>query len=134
MRYVMDVSDLRILTKRWLHRGALAALISSLTLASACMGNTQEELAAEPVQPTYLKVENRAFLDMNIYVYRSSQRTRLGMANGNGTARFLIPAGLLFGATPLRFLADPIGGNRVPISEEITVAPGDEVQLVIPPT
>lgn len=128
------MSDVRFRTKRWLLRGALAALIGSLALATACMGNTQEELAAEPVPPTYVKVENRAYLDMNIFVYRSSQRMRLGTANGNGTARFIIPGSLLFGATPLRFVADPIGSNRAPISEEITVAPGDEVQLVIPPT
>ena len=131
MRYVIDVSDVRFRTNRWLHR---CALIGSLTLASGCMGNTQEEPAAEPVPPTYVKVENHAYLDMNIFVYRSSQRTRLGTANGNSSARFLIPSSLLFGATPLRFLADPIGSRRSPISEEITVAPGDEVQLVIPPT
>jgi len=33
----------------------------------------------------------------------------------------------------LRFLADPIGGSRTPISEEIVVRNGDVVQLMIPP-
>jgi hypothetical protein len=33
---------------------------------------------------------------------------------------------------PLRFLADPIGGNRAPVSDEIAVEPGDEVTLTIP--
>jgi hypothetical protein len=70
---------------------------------------------------------------MNIYVYRSSQRVRLGTATGNSVTRLTIPANLLFGATPLRFQADPIGGSRSPISSEITVAPGDEVVLTIPP-
>ncbi len=124
----------RFRARRSLHRGALAALIGSLALAMACMRNTQEELSAEPIPPTYVKVENRAFLDMNVYVFRSSQRVRLGMANGNSTVRFVIPSSLLFGSTPLRFLADPIGGNRTPTSQEISVSPGDEVQLVIPPT
>lgn len=134
MRYGIDVEMVRFRARRWLHRGALAALIGSLALATACMRNTQEELSAEPIPPTYVKVENRAFLDMNVYVFRSSQRVRLGMANGNSTARFVIPSSLLFGSTPLRFLADPIGGNRTPTSQEISVSPGDEVQLVIPPT
>jgi hypothetical protein len=102
--------------------------------AGACMGNTQQEQAAEPVPPTYVKVENRAYLDMNVYVYRSVQRMRLGTTNGNSTARYVIPASMLFGPTPLRFQADPIGGNRQPVSEEVTVSPGDEVVLVIPPT
>jgi hypothetical protein len=38
------------------------------------------------------------------------------------------------GITTLRFFADPIGGNRTPVSEEITVQEGDEVGLRIPPT
>jgi hypothetical protein len=30
-------------------------------------------------------------------------------------------------------MADPIGGNRTPISEEMTMQPGDIVTLTIPP-
>ena len=37
------------------------------------------------------------------------------------------------GATPLRFLCDPIGGQGLPVSEEIVVQPGDVVGLVVPP-
>ena len=113
---------------------ALAVLMCSAAFAGACRGNTQEEMAAEPVEPTYVRVENRAYLDMTVYVYRSSQRTRLGTVTGNSSTKFIIPHSLLFGPTPLRFQADPIGGNRKPVSEEISVSPGDEVVLVIPPT
>jgi hypothetical protein len=83
--------------------------------------------------PTILKVDNRAVLDMNIYVVRSSQRIRIGTANGLTTTRLTIPSSLVFGATSLRFMADPIGSNRVPISDDITVLPGDEVTMIIPP-
>ena len=114
-------------------RGVLMAAVVLLALAGACFRNTNPDEAAEPVPPTKLRVENQAFLDHNIYVYRSSQRIRLGTANGNSTTRMTIPQNLIFGATPLRFQADPIGGNRAPISSEITVAPGDEVVLTIPP-
>jgi hypothetical protein len=73
-------------------------------------------------------------LDMNIYVLRSSQRIRLGTANALSTTRFTIPSYVVFGSTSLRFLADPIGSNRTPVSEEITVSAGDEITLMIPPT
>jgi hypothetical protein len=109
-------------------------LMCSLAFNTACFGNKKEDEAAEPVPVTMLKVENQAFLDMTIYVYRSSQRVRLGIANGNSTSRFTIPANLIFGSTPLRFQGDPIGRNRSPVSQEITVSPGDEVVLTIPPT
>jgi hypothetical protein len=109
-------------------------MVACLALASACSVHNDPNEIAEPVPPTRLRVENQAFLDMTIYVYRNSQRIRLGTATGNSVTRLTIPANLIFGATPLRFQADPIGGNRAPISSEITVAPGDEVVLTIPPS
>ena len=118
----------------WARLAAMSMLCCTLALAAACSGNTKEDEAAEPVPPTYVKVENRAYLDMTIYVYRSSQRIRLGVANGNNTTKLLIPSNLIFGSTPLRFQADPIGANRQPTSQEISVSPGDEVLLIIPPS
>ena len=112
----------------------MSMLSCTLALVAACSGNSKEDEAAEPVPPTYVKVENRAYLDMTIYVYRSSQRIRLGVANGNSTTKMLIPANLIFGSTPLRFQADPIGANRQPTSQEINVSAGDEIQLTIPPS
>jgi hypothetical protein len=78
-------------------------------------------------------VDNQALLDMTIYVLRGSQRVRLGTANGLSKTRLSIPAGILFGATSLRFIADPIGGNRSPVSEEVIVNEGEEIGLRIPP-
>jgi hypothetical protein len=114
-------------------RGILMTAVACLALAGGCSRNADPDEAAEPIPPTRLRVENQAFLDHNIYVYRSSQRIRLGTASGNSTTRMTIPQNLIFGATPLRFQADPIGGNRGSTSQEITVSPGDEVTLVIPP-
>ena len=67
-----------------------------------------------------VQVENRGFADMVIYAVSGSQRVRLGLANGNSTRAFTIPRTLLRGAGPLRFLADPIGGNRSPIRDHDT--------------
>lgn len=115
-------------------RTTLLMVIGSLTLAAACSMNQPPDPMAEPVLPTRLRVENQAFLDMTVYVFRSSQRIRLGVANGNSTTKFTIPSNLIFGATPLRFQADPIGGSRSSVSQEITVTAGDEVTLTIPPS
>ena len=80
-----------------------------------------------------LRVENRSWSDMNVYIVRGGSRIRVGTVTGNSTARFPIRADLVGLGVPLRFLADPIGGNRTPVSEEISVLPGDEVGLIIPP-
>jgi hypothetical protein len=79
-----------------------------------------------------LQVENQNFSDMVIYVVNGTQRIRLGLATGNSTKSFPIPNYLIRGAGTLRFLADPVGGDRAPVSEEITVQPGDIVTLTIP--
>jgi hypothetical protein len=86
-----------------------------------------------PSTAAMLQVENRGFADMVIYAISGAQRVRLGLATGNSTKSFTIPSALVRGAGPLRFLADPIGGSRSPISEEMVVQPGDIVTLTIPP-
>jgi hypothetical protein len=72
-------------------------------------------------------------LDMNIFASRSGARVRLGTATGNRKTNLSIPSTVMSGLTSLRFIADPIGGNRASVSQEITVAPGDTVVMTIPP-
>ncbi|MBA2243915.1 MAG: hypothetical protein M3418_12780 [Gemmatimonadota bacterium] len=110
---------------------ARSFVLLTLLLAIASCGPTRRGPAAgEP--RTAVEVENRNFLDMRIYVQRGSQWVRLGTVTGLSTQVLPIPSGLVFGATPLRFRADPVGGRATPISHEITISPGDQVRLVIP--
>jgi hypothetical protein len=93
-------------------------------------GDDDSQMMAE----TTLEVTNQWFADMNIYVVRTGQRLRLGLATGNATTNFVIPRAVITGPSiRLRFLADPVGGTHSPVSDEITVSPGDAVQLTIPP-
>lgn len=109
-------------------------IVAMLGLALvACGGSKKSRPGPVPQPRTSVRVENQGFSDMTIYAIRSGQRVRLGNAPGNSTTTFTIPPNLIFGATPLRFLADPIGSNRTPVSDEITVQPGDQVRLVLPP-
>jgi hypothetical protein len=84
-------------------------------------------------QPTVLEVDNQGFQDMDVFALRSGQRLRIGLATGVHKTNFTIPPVLINGLTPLRFVADPIGGRRASVSQEITVAPGDTVVMTIPP-
>jgi hypothetical protein len=107
------------------------ALLLVLASVAACSSATRQ---AGPPQPeTTVRVENRNWLDMNIYVLRAGgQRIRLGQVTGSSTRTLRIPSNLIFGATPLQFIADPIGGGRLPVTQSIVVVPGDEVVLQIP--
>lgn len=100
--------------------------------ATACAGHSQDTNPA-PTESAMVQVQNQGFTDMVVYAVSGGQRIRLGLATGHSTKSFTIPRHLVRGAGPIRFLADPIGGNRSPVSEEMTVQPGDIVTLTIPP-
>lgn len=90
-------------------------------------------MGPEPASSAVVQVENQGFADMVIYAISGGQRVRLGLSTGNSTKTFTVPRYLTAGAGPIRFLADPIGGNRTPVSQEMSVQPGDLVTLTIPP-
>lgn len=119
-------------TRARLARVLLAGAVAAFP-TTACYRPAKGGGAPEAQQPTTLRVRNQNFLDMNIYVVRGGVRSRLGTATGNSTATFRIPTAFVQVLTVLRFQADPIGGRGAPVSEEVTVSPGDEVTLLIPP-
>ena len=82
---------------------------------------------------TTITVENQDFYDMTVYAVVNGQRDRLGIAPGNHTTELTIPSYLLNGVAQLRFVCDPIGGGRTPVTEEITVNPGDQLMMIINP-
>jgi hypothetical protein len=108
-------------------RRRLAAGALLVTLFAAACG---PRVSADQ-EPTTVRVENQNFLDATIYVLRGSQRIRLGNVTGLTTRVLRIPDSIIFGATPLRFIAEPIASPRTPISHEIVVHPGDEIRLVL---
>lgn len=108
---------------------AVAAVLA--VVLSAC---TAVKTAPATGQPqTTIKVENRGYLDMTIYVMRGAERVRLGQATGASSSTFVIPPDVVQTVTPLRFVADPVGSARAEISEQINVRPGDQVVMEIPP-
>lgn len=113
-------------------RKTIALLVAVCLGSAACASKATTGSLDKPL-PTTVVVDNQGILDMTIYVLRGSQRVRLGIAGGLRKTRLTIPSGILMAATSLRFLADPIGGNRSPVSEEIAISEGDEIGLRIPP-
>ena len=101
--------------------------------AALSCGRNQASTDVDANATTRVVVDNQAFPDMDIFVLEGGRRVRLGMAGGNSKTTFTIPKYLVRSLTSIRFYADPIGGNRTPVTEEIQVSPGDEVVLRIPP-
>ncbi len=127
----------------------LLPLSAALGLLVACSSNTPPEdtapAAGSPsatasvdsstadTSAAAVKVDNRAFEDMTIYVVYQSERIRLGIATGNNvTLLRILPFIVRTGPVSLRFAADPIGGSHPILTEPITIQAGDVVSLLIP--
>jgi hypothetical protein len=114
----------------------LRAMLGSLLLAlaassSACRTASRANNADERQAKTTVSVENREFADMSVYVLRSGQRLRLGIASGHSTSVLSIPDYLVRAGNELQFLCDPIGSASEQVSERMTVFPGDQLVLTI---
>ena len=109
---------------------AMIALLGVLLL-SAC-GSAKEQTSEQDGTP--VQVTNRNWSSMEIYVVGQSQRVRLGRVASGKSKRFTIPAYLLSGATPLRFVMESSGAQPDVLSESFVVTPGEEVILIIPNT
>ena len=114
-------------------RIAFATCLIAFGLAG-CGGRNTTDGGIIPNVATILKVENDSFSDMRIYVVQSGQRVRIGTAGGKSVSSFTLPQAIMHGIRTLAFEAVPIGANGKAISEEITVNPGEQVTLRIPPT
>ena len=110
-------------------RGALLAL----ALLTAGCGHAAQSGTPEPRPKTTVKVRNQNFLDMVVFVLEGGQRIRLGTVGGLSTQVLTLPNHVLLGSRQLRFELHPIGGRTNPRSETISVQPGDEVELTVPP-
>jgi len=110
-------------------RGALLALA---VLSAAC-GHAARSGAPEPQPKTTVKVQNQNFLDMDVFVLQGGQRIRLGMVGGLSTQVLTLPDYIVRSSPQLRFEVHPIGGRDNPRTETISVQPGDQVELTIPP-
>jgi hypothetical protein len=96
------------------HRGAIAPV------------NPQAEVA--------VTVDNQNFLDMNVFIIRGGQRIRLGTVPGLTSRILMVRPELIGYGAELRFELHPIGGRSNPVTETITVRPGDVIHLTIPPS
>lgn len=122
-----------------------AGLLAAALVGAAACSSSKTHLLPPPISPedtvaedsmqTTISVQNDGFADRDIYVYREDgMHYRLGTALGHQTTVLVIPKYVLIGAvTDLRIVANPINGQGAAVTQTISVSPGDEVDMVIPP-
>lgn len=116
-----------------MRRLAPCLLVPALVAAvGGCHGR-----AAAPPSPhaeIAVAVDNRNFLDMDVYIVRSGQRIRIGTVPGLSSRILMVRPEIVGLGTEVQFEVHPIGSAQNPISETITVHPGDVINLTIPPS
>ncbi len=112
----------------------LLLLLLPVLLLAGCAGNRSRGAAGDGSLRTTVEVENRSWSAVNVYAVRGGQRVRLGTVQAVTTSVLTIPSAIVSGVTSLSFLVDPIGSNRTPISQEISVREGDQVTIYVPNT
>jgi hypothetical protein len=110
-------------------RGLLA--IAMLLSAMACARAGQPGNPSPSMQDfTTARITNNGWLDVNVYASRGGSRQRLGMVTGQNSEVFRLPRHLV-DARGVRLLIDPIGSPHGYQTELISVAPGQQIELVV---
>jgi hypothetical protein len=116
------------------YRSFLAACALFAAALPACSHTPEPKPEGPPPKTTMLRVENRNFYDMTIFLVRYGSRTRLGLAPGNTTSNFEFPSQFLeSGSGTVRFEASPVGSAGRAFTQELSVQPGDLVSVTIQP-
>ena len=110
--------------------GTVAVVALLLMHFAACSGSKEETEAPVDQPDVTVRVTNEDWLDVTVYVIYHAKRFRLGRVIIGNTEVFVVPEGLIVGATELQFLGIPLASRDNRLTEPLIVSPGDEVTLV----
>ncbi|HXQ29811.1 MAG TPA: hypothetical protein VN848_11160 [Gemmatimonadales bacterium] len=108
-------------------------LLTAAVLVGSCGPRAGSPAPAPALaRETLVRVVNRNFLDMDIYVVVSESPRRVGTVTGLSTQVLPLPSGLVQASTEVQFRANPVGSRQTALSMGVVANPGDTLQLEIP--
>ena len=101
-----------------------------LPLNAGCVAG--EKATRETPSSVEIRVTNRSWLAMDVYLVGQSRRVHLGRLASGRTERYRMPGDFLASGLPVRF--EMVSANQVQriLTDEIVVTPGEDVILIIP--
>lgn len=110
--------------------GIMAVGLLLLTHLAACSGSKEETETPVDLPDVTVRVTNENWNDLTVYALYKAKRFRLGRVTTGNTEVFVVPKGLIFGATELQFLGIPMASRDNRTTQPLLVSPGDEVTLI----
>jgi hypothetical protein len=107
------------------------SLLVGLTLLGCRKRDAETRPAPDPNTPVPVEIESHFMGDVTIYLVRGSQRQRLGMVTGLGTAEFSFPWRWLSQSGTSRLMAYPIAGARAQLSDPLILQPGQWIKWTL---
>lgn len=121
---------MKVRAPRWL---LLAAALS--TAATACSAPRPDMTAAEP-EPASMNSEgfslilnNRHYLDVNVFVHHDGQASRVATVTGSSSSAVVVPRWMLGKGGVIRLIAEPIGEHSSYVTDNLVIQPGQIVEL-----
>jgi hypothetical protein len=113
-------------------RNITVALLLAGVLAGVAGCASRGEAEAQAVsQDVTIRIINRNWADMRVYLERDGVRDLLGVVTSGKSADFPAPRDLTTAAGSLRLIGDPVGSRLVFASESCGGDPGQTVEWTI---
>ncbi|HEX6966965.1 MAG TPA: hypothetical protein VF166_14330 [Gemmatimonadaceae bacterium] len=109
---------------------AACTIISAMACHHAAPSKQRGISSIEAPQST-VRVENKHWLDVDIYVEHEGQRQRLGTVTATSTASFTLRPAMISGLGDIELIADAIGSPASATTGRITVKPGMHVDWTL---
>lgn len=100
----------------------LAAVVMAVVVSGCGKHHINDELASD--NASTLQVVNHHWGDVDIYLIRDGQRSRVGGVTAAAEQNFELSASIMRGAGTLQLQAHAVGSNGGILSESISVRPG----------
>jgi len=118
-------------------------LLGLMALVAGCGASRSTPAAPAPKQdasadtsgatgePIQVRIDNRNFSDMDVYLVNQGTRVLLGAAPGMSKTTLTLPPHSVSSQWQVRLMADPVGGSSAIRTPALLVAPGQNVYWTI---
>lgn len=111
----------------------LPGILVGLLMISGLLGcKTSEDASTEKMSSVDIRVTNRNWLAMEVFITGQARRVRLGRLQSGATETYALPVDFLKPGIPIQFEMINVDQTLTLTSDRMVVVPGEDIILIIP--